>query len=255
MYTDCHSHILPGIDDGAKTDDDALQMARMSVESGTTRVFATPHGYTGQYHVKPGVTLRLAPSFNSLLRQSGIDLTVLPAMEVHHCVTAPDRVPVDVQRLRTGAALCYGAVPTTAEARYLLLEFDFEEWPPDARHVLRAFREEGVRVVLAHPERYDAVVQDPGLIDLAIDEGAWLQITTGSILGAFGHDACDLSKRLLKQGKVHVIASDAHNAHKRPPGLAAAFAVVRDVWGLTAAADACVHNADQIWKSAIAYAR
>jgi protein-tyrosine phosphatase len=254
VYTDCHTHILPGIDDGAKSDDEGLQMARISAAAGTTRVFATPHGYTGQFHVKPGVTLRLAPRFNSLLRQAGIDVTVLPAMEVHHCVTAPTRVPVDVERLRTGAALCYGAAPATAEHRYLLLEFDFEQWPPDAGSVLRALREEGVQVVLAHPERYDAVVEDPSLIDVVLEQGAWLQLTTGSILGHFGHPARELARRLLEQGRAHIIASDAHNPHKRPPGLAEAFAVVRVDWGLAAAAEACLHNADRIWEAAVAYA-
>jgi len=262
MFVDCHAHILPGVDDGARTMEDALVMARMAVAAGTTRIFATPHGYTSTYHVDPAVVRESTRALQARLAVEHIDLTVLPAMEVHHGAVATSRhtaatgakasvASIDLERLRAGAALGFGAY---ARPDYVLLEFPFATWPEDARGAIAALHEAGTQVVLAHPERYDALQENPALVDEVLREGAWLQLTTGSILGRFGSAAERLSRDWLTAGCIHIIASDAHNAVSRPPGIRAAYERVCDDWGLVAAAQQCVANADAIWSTALAKA-
>lgn len=247
MYVDCHTHILPGVDDGARDWDDALEMAGIAVREGSSRLFATPHGHAGTYHVDPGVTRAKTAELNDRLARAGITLRVLPGMELHHCVTPTGEGAVDLDRLSAGTAI---GLDGGMEASFLLLEFAFSEWPPDAARTLRLFRERGVQVVLAHPERYDALKRDPSRVKMALDEGVWLQLTSGSIMGRFGQTAQQLSRLWLAEGKVSVIASDAHNADHRAPGLREAFDQVRE-WGFAAAADRCVANADAIWEAAL----
>lgn len=248
MYVDCHTHILPDVDDGARTLEDALMMARSAVAEGTTRLFATPHGYTQSYHVDPAVTRVKTAALNERLHKEGIALTVLPAMELHHAVMTEGAAQLDIERVSRGAALGYGG---GARPHFLLLEFSFTQWPADASVVLRAFREAGTQIVLAHPERYDDLQRKPELLEEALSEGAWMQLTTGSILGQFGEAAERLSRAWLAAGKVHIIASDAHNTVTRPTGLRVAFERVQADWGLAAAAERCRQNAAAIWEDAL----
>lgn len=262
MFVDCHAHILPGVDDGARTMEDALVMARMAVAAGTTRIFATPHGYTSTYHVDPAVVRESTRALQARLVAEHIDLAVLPAMEVHHAATAASREAaatgarasagsIDLERLRSGAALGLGGYE---RPDYVLLEFPFATWPEDAGATIAALHEAGMQVVLAHPERYDALQDHPSLVDEVLREGAWLQLTTGSILGRFGPVAERLSRTWLAAGCIHIIASDAHNAVSRPPGIRAAYERVSEEWGLADAARQCVANADAIWSRALAHA-
>ncbi|MCY0901317.1 MAG: hypothetical protein OWU32_03915 [Firmicutes bacterium] len=262
MFVDCHTHILPGVDDGARTMEDALVMARMAVAAGTTRMFATPHGYTSTYHVDPAVVRESTRALQARLLAEDIDLMVLPAMEVHHAVVAAscqvaatgakaNVSSIDLQRLRSGAALGFGAYE---RPDYVLLEFPFTSWPEDAGTTVAALHEAGTQVVLAHPERYDELQYHPSLVDEVLREGAWLQLTTGSILGRFGPSAERLSRTWLTAGCIHIIASDAHNAVSRPPGIRAAYERVCEEWGLADAAARCVANADAIWSRALAHA-
>lgn len=250
MFVDCHSHILPGVDDGARTMQDALTMARIAVAEGTTHLFATPHGYTDSYHVDPNVTLAKVIELNDRLQAEGIGLTVLPAMELHHAVVSEQAESVDLQRLRSGQALGLGA---RLQPRFVLLEFSFEQWPTDAVQALRALRDEGIQVILAHPERYDGLQRVPERILEALEEGAWMQLTTGSIVGRFGATAQRLAHEWLAAGYIHIIASDAHGPVTRPPGLREAFTHVRKQWGLDAAADRCMANAEAILVAAQSY--
>ncbi|KYP79499.1 tyrosine-protein phosphatase [Ferroacidibacillus organovorans] len=247
MDVDCHAHIVYGVDDGAKTLEESLMMARIAVAEGTTRMFATPHGFTDSYHVDPNVTREKTIKLNEALKRENIPLEILPAMEIHHAIKTSDKATDDLTRLRSGQAIGYGAAD---QPRAILLEFSFYEWPMDAAITLRALRDEGIQVVLAHPERYIALRTSPELLDEALAEGVYTQLTTGSILGRFGAHAEELSKRWLKEGKAHIIASDAHSTTLRPPGLREAFMRVREEWNFKEQADRCAENAQLIWELA-----
>lgn len=248
MHVDCHSHILPGVDDGARTLEDSLQMARVAVAQGTNRIFATPHGYTDSYHVDPNVTKDKTYILNAALQAAAIPLQVLPAMELHHFVQRDGHPSTDLSRIAKGEALGLGGY---REPRYLLLEFSFEDWPVDVADCLRDLRLAGIQVIVAHPERYVALQKAPDLIDAALDQGAWMQLTTGSILGRFGSAAETLSRVWLEKGYIHIIASDAHGPVTRPPGLQEAYDRIEQEWGLGQSARSCQDYADKVWEAAL----
>ena len=217
MY-DLHSHILPGVDDGTKTLDDALAMARVAFDHGTRGILATPHRKdvtesSSVVHIR-----QLAADMNSELAKSGVDLEVLVGMENHLDLELPE----DFSGGR--------ALPMNG-SRYALVELPFFGYPNYAEEVLFRLQLQGVTPVLAHPERIEAVQRDSELLAGFVERGMLSQITAGSILGHFGGRVERLTHSLLRRGLVHIIASDTHfpegpRSPKLPPGMKDAANIV-----------------------------
>ena len=117
---DLHTHILPFLDDGATDEEITMKMARQWEAGGVDRVVATPHGFTQLYHTDPKVILESIEKWNRRFIEEGINLQLLPGMEVRFHREL-------INHLRNGGALCYGAKRTGD--RFLLLEFSTREWP------------------------------------------------------------------------------------------------------------------------------
>ncbi len=237
-HIDIHTHILPSLDDGPTAVADALELARQFVRNDTDRIFATPHGFSTVYHADPEVSQAALTRFSKEVRRAGIDLTVRLGMEIHYH-------PRVVQTILEGRALCLGSADT--QRRYALIELPARDWPTELPEVIYELALREIQTIIAHPERNLAALAREQLIDEALAEGAWLQLTAGSLTGQFG-SACErLSRRWLDAGKVHVIASDAHDPRVRQAGLARAFARL-DEWGLSSAGEQCRRNAETIWR-------
>jgi protein-tyrosine phosphatase len=206
---DLHCHLLPGIDDGPATEDGALAMARAAVAQGTTAVVATPH-----------VSWDYA---NSAAR-------IEQATELLRGVLVRERIPLE---LHTGAEI---AMPRAAEmpdeelvalrlggpgATHLLVECPFTPSVSGFDNLLSRLRSRGHEIVLAHPERCPAFQRDPAAYARLVHEGALGQITASSLVGRFGRPVREFAEALLRDGLVHVVASDAHDATDRPPSIAA----------------------------------
>ncbi len=204
---DIHSHILPGIDDGADTEDESVELARMAVADGVRTVVATPHCNEGSYFnqlegIRVGVT-----RLRERLQRERIDLELLPGAEVHLC---PDLV----DRVRDGRA------PTIADnGKTLLLELSLTQYPVKIADLIFRLKLAGLEILLAHPERIRYFQEDHERYEELVRVGAYGQITTGSILGTFGSKAREYSEELLSKQLVHVLASDAHSLRGRPPVL------------------------------------
>lgn len=202
---DIHCHILPDIDDGAESMDEALEMARMAAFTGVTEIVATPH-------------FRGEPEFLEMREE--IDRRYLQLKE------ALDRWHVPV-RLHPGAeVLCLpqtpqlaaqGLLPTLGKSRYVLTEFFFNESFSYMDDCLREIAYHGYMPVVAHPERYEAVQRNPQRLELWADQGFVLQLNKGSILGSLGVRAEVAANELLELGLAHLFASDAHSCHSRTP--------------------------------------
>lgn len=202
---DLHTHILPGVDDGVSTDDEAVEFARMAVADGVRTIVATPHCKEGFYVNERDTVVAGVERLRGLLRDAGVEVSVLPGAEVH---LAPELVA----RVRDGRA------PTLADNGVtLLLELSLNQHQTDIDSVVFQLRLAGLQVLMAHPERIRYFQDDPARYETLVGQGAWGQVTTGSILGVFGEDARVYTERLLAEGLVHVIASDAHNTRGRPP--------------------------------------
>ena len=214
--TDMHCHILPCVDDGASSVEEACSMAWKAWENGTERIIATPH------FCRPDQRRRLPISefrrYVYLLQQGlqelGCGLELRSGMEVF----ATAELPKLMQERK---------LLTLADSRYLLVEFYFDEHETYICDTLRMVAERGFVPVIAHPERYHAVQRTPALAREWFSRGYIMQLNKGTILGRMGQDAKQTAWWLLERGLAHVVASDAHSVGHRNPDLSQ----VRDIIG------------------------
>ena len=209
---DLHSHILPGLDDGPRTLDGSLELARNAVAAGTRTILATPHINTDETIDARRVAAGLAV-LRPALADAEIPLEVLPGGEIAIWRLA-DLGNEDLRAL----ALAGGP--------YLLIESPFSPVAGDFEPMVLDLHMRGFRVVLAHPERSPAFQRDPARLERLVDAGVIAQLTATSMSGEFGNTVRRFSADLLERGLVHVVASDAHDAVRRRPGLAEGFATL-----------------------------
>lgn len=204
---DLHCHLLPGVDDGAQNLSISLTMARQAVDQGITHVACTPHILPGVYHNR-GPQIRSATSqLQDELAREGIALQLVTGADVH-------MAPNFVAGLRSGELL------TLAASRYVLVEPPHNVPPPQLEEFFFNLVTAGYVPVLTHPERLSWISSRHEIIKKLVQSGAWMQVTAGSFTGAFGRTALYWAVRLLDEGCVHLIASDAHDAERRPVDLA-----------------------------------
>lgn len=212
-FTDIHCHIVPGIDDGARDEAEALAMAAAAVRDGTATVIATPHQLGGNAHVTAADIRSGVAMLNEALRRAAIPLDVLPGADV--------RIEPELPAL-----LRRGDVVTLADrGRHVLLELPHDAYVP-LGPLLDSLRKQGLTGILSHPERNKAMQARPDTVAEVVRDGGLIQITAGSLTGGFGNSARTLAEMCVRRRLVHFVASDAHDTTRRPFGLAAARDVV-----------------------------
>ena len=204
---DVHCHILPEVDDGAESLEEALEMARMAARCGVTDLVATSHFRGNRDEL--GALERIFSRFRLLeehLKKEWIPLKLHLGAEVL-CLYET----IDLARNRE--------LPTISNTDYVLCEFFFDAPYDYMDEILEAIAEEGYRPVIAHPERYDAIRREPRRVQRWFRKGYVIQVNKGSVLGAFSSRVQDTAQWLLEMGFVHMIASDAHSARRRTTDL------------------------------------
>lgn len=206
---DLHSHLLPGMDDGPETLDQAMALVEHAVSAGIVRSIVTPHVLPGRYeNTLPGIR-EAATRFRAHLNERGIPLEIGYAAEV--------RIGPDVLMLADE-----GALPTLGSVDgygIVLLEFPDSHIPPGSDKLVATMLEKKLRPLIAHPERNKDVMRDVEKIAPFVHCGCWLQLTAGSTTGVFGPRCLEVSRQLLLRGWATVLASDAHNIVAREPEL------------------------------------
>jgi protein-tyrosine phosphatase len=204
---DLHAHILPGLDDGPPTIEDALVMARAAADAGTRAVATTCHvnHFSG---LGPGEIGAGRAALAERLADEGVELDLLPGGEVAH-ERLPDLDDEDLRRLALGGG------------PYVLLECPFTPVDGLMDPIVADLQRRGFRVLLAHPERSATFQRDPARLAALVERGALAQVTAGSFTGDFGETPRRAALTMLERGIVHVLASDAHDAVHRPPDLRA----------------------------------
>ena len=218
---DIHCHILPGLDDGSDCMETSLEMASLAVENGTKILVATPHcnipneytNYFDDYLIQYFLQLQKG------IEREGLPLRLALGMETF----GTDNLP---RLFRQGRLL------TLNNTRYLLVEFYFSDDPERVQAVLEGLLEEGVIPIVAHPERYEYVREDPDLAAEWKEKGCLLQVNKGSIVGSFGRSVQDAVHYLLQQGMADIVASDAHSPYRRTPFMGEAYNMVCDLYSL-----------------------
>jgi protein-tyrosine phosphatase len=207
---DLHSHILPGVDDGATDLDVALQMARMAVEDGIQVMACTPHFMPGMYDNTAHDIRNRVSQFQSILNNEGIPLQLVVGCDGH---IRPDFLA----KLRSNEMLRLN------DSRYVLFEPPHNIVPQRLDDLMFNILVAGYVPILTHPERLKWIEQSFDLVEKLFQQGVWMQITAGSLTGRFGSRPQYWSQKMLAEGMIHILATDAHNLKSRPPVLSGAY--------------------------------
>ena len=212
---DLHSHILPGLDDGAQTIEQSRELARTAAAEGVTVIAATPH-VRADYPTPPAEMERGVQELRRDFRDQSIEVEVLYGgeLDLHRLTLLDDD---DLRRF------------TLAQnGRYALVEFPYSGWPLSVEAAVWSLHSLGIEPVFAHPERNRTVQERPERLARLLQVGGAVQVTAASLDGRIGRSARATAERLLRMGIVHVIASDAHTPEVREAGLARAAEAVGD---------------------------
>jgi protein-tyrosine phosphatase len=204
---DLHCHILPGLDDGASDIGVSLAMARIAVAQGIETTACTPHILPGLYHNSGSSIRQAVAALQERLAGEAIPLRLVSGADAHMC-------PDFVSGLRSGQLM------PLADSRYVLVEPPHHTAPPHFEGFFFNLVAAGYVPILTHPERLFWVPSHYDAIGRLVRAGVWMQITAGSFAGAFGRNALYWAERMLDEGCVHLIATDAHDTERRPPDLA-----------------------------------
>ena len=210
---DLHCHVLPGIDDGPATVEGSLELARLAAAGGTDVLVATPHVSWRYRNDAATIAERVAElnerlASEEVLTVDGRVLEVRAGAEI--ALTLIPEIPVGEL-----AALGLGGGP------WLLVEPPFTPVAPNLDAILLDLQRAGHRIVLAHPERCPAFQRDPPALERLVRAGLLTSVTAGSLGGRFGGEARRLALALAREGLLHNVASDAHDAVNRTPEIAA----------------------------------
>jgi protein-tyrosine phosphatase len=222
---DLHCHLLPGIDDGPETLGEALEMARIAVADGIREAFVTPHIHVGRWdNERAGIAAAVA-THRKELAIAGIQLVLGFAAEV--------RLDYDVMALIEQEQVPFFG--TLDGFKVMLLEMPHERVPVGSDKFVAWLLNQGIRPMIAHPERNKDIMRDPSRLKPFVDAGCLVQVTADAVAGEFG-PACEARAiEFLERGWVSVMASDAHDVTSRPPRLRPGLAVARRILGAEAA--------------------
>jgi protein-tyrosine phosphatase len=232
-FVDLHCHLLPALDDGAADLATALAMARMACDEGTHTIVATPHQCGSFAHTTGDAIRQRTAELQEELDRQGIDVRLLPGADVR----IDEELP---------AALRCGRVLTLADrGRHVLLELPHEIYLPLDALLVRLQRD-GVTSVLSHPERNAGLLAERRIVESLVDQGCLMQVTAGSLLGAFGAASQAMAEWMLARGLTHFLATDAHGLRARRPRLRAAYERARELAGESVARTLCCDNPGRV---------
>ncbi len=215
---DVHSHILPSVDDGAKTLADAIEMAKAAVAEGITTIIATPHHRNGTFENDKSSIMEHVYALNEALQYHRIPLSVLPGQEV--------RIYGEwLDGYRDGDIL------PLAETKYVLIELPSNHVPRYTEQLFFDIQLQGLVPIIAHPERNSELIEHPTKLYDLVKKGALTQLTAASVVGKFGKNIKKFSLQMIEANLAHLIASDAHNTTTRAFHLREAYDVIQKQFG------------------------
>ena len=217
---DLHSHILPGLDDGARTIEDSRALAERAAADGISAIAATPH-VRADYPTTPAQMEAGVAALRADFAAHGIGVEVVHGGEID-LEALEDLGEDELRRFSLGQS-----------GRYVLVETPYSGWPLDLEQRLFGLTVLGLVPVLAHPERNAEVQEAPARLGPLVEQGALVQITAASLDGRIGKRSKETAGKLIQEGLAHLVASDAHTPEIREAGLAAAVASLGDA-GLAA---------------------
>jgi len=225
---DLHMHVLPGVDDGPDQAREAVAMCRRAAAGGCELIVATPHQRHESWENTDSD--HLAGLLEELQSDVGSNPRLMLGAEIH----------IDSRLLDELDALPASGLLPLAGTRYLLLEADRNLPGPEPLDLVHELSIRNWRPIFAHPEFIPSLSGNLDLVADLVAAGALMQVTAGSLLGKFGRQAQRIAAQLLDSEQVHLVASDAHGVHWRPPDLGEAHEAIAARWGEETAWRLCV---------------
>jgi protein-tyrosine phosphatase len=227
---DIHHHLLPNLDDGARTMDISLAMVEMAIADGITHITCTPHASHHYYFDPENNATRFAELQDAVSKRFGDRMTLGLGCDFHLMF---DNIE-DAQRHPTRY--------TINGHNYLLVEFPDSAISPNTAQTFYQLSLSGMTPIITHPERNPILSRQPERMAEWLKAGALIQVTAGSLTGRFGQTAERAALWLLDHQWVHFLATDAHNTDSRPPLLRPAFDLVAQQYDPATAERLCIAN-------------
>lgn len=219
VMVDLHCHLLPGIDDGSKSMEISLRLAREATENGVTHALLTPHHMNGRYVNHKQDVIQQTKEFQKQINAHNIPLTVFPGQEVRingQLLEALDKDDI--------------LFADTAD-KYIMLEFPDDDVPHYTNRMIFDLQQRGIIPIIVHPERNTKIMAEPNLIYRLLEKGCLSQITASSYVGTFGEKVETFSRQLIEAGQGYVFASDAHDLPGRKYEMRQAFEKMQHEFG------------------------
>jgi len=213
---DIHNHIIWDVDDGAKTIEDSIDMAKIALEDGIKKIVATPHFMEDSYHKSKEEILKKTEKINSLLKEKHIDIEILNGHEAFFSIDIVQKIEEE-------------KIFTINNSQYILIEFPLMNIPQNSEKIINNIMKRGYRPIIAHPERINSVVNNPSILIPFMEMGCVTQVTSGSLLGLFGEKIKKTSEEMVRRNMVYIISSDAHNTRSRKPKLSRAYRKISEL--------------------------
>lgn len=216
---DLNFHILPGADDGAKSLEDSLVLAKKAAENGITTIFATPHHKNGAYENPKQKILQEVACLNDRLQEENINVSILPGQ---------------VTRIFGDIINAYDAdeILTLNHTPYLLIELPSNHVPRYTEQILFDLQMKALRPIIVHPERHDGIIDHSDVLYNLGKKGALTQLSAASVSGELGKKIQKYSFELIEAGMAHFIASEAHDPITRPCNLREAYNEIEKQFGI-----------------------
>ena len=215
---DIHSHILPGVDDGAQTLDESLEMLAVAVSQGITTQILTPHIQPGRFNNTKADLLKHFAKFEAVVKKEGLPIELKLAAEV--------RIGPEVMQLVSNNDIPW--LTTASGKNVFLLEFPRQDVPFGSDNLVKWLLANNCTPIIVHPERNRTFVDNPKKLQPFIDLGCPFQITASSLTGKFGDDVQKMAHSLLNDGTAKYVASDCHNLKGRKPDLGEVLSTLPD---------------------------
>jgi protein-tyrosine phosphatase len=228
-FVDIHSHVLPGLDDGAPDVSTAVRMLKMAYKDGIRYAIVTPHYISGTMENSRTTVHKAVTNIRNIVKAEGIKMEVFPGNEIY----------LDVETVRVVES---NLVYTLNESRYILVELPLAEVLLYTKSVLFELIIRGYVPIIAHPERNAELIKQPRLLLELIEGGALVQVNSSSLSGLYGRRVYKTAHLFIKKGLVHFVATDAHSLSGRKPLLNNVFSAIASEFGTEYARKIFIEN-------------
>lgn len=197
LKADLHSHLIPGIDDGAQTLEDSITLIKKLMEVGYTKIITTPHIMADYYRNTPDIINRGLDIVREELVRQNLNIELEAAAEYYLDETFESKLAKsDVLTIGSG---------------YLLFELSFVSYPPNLFDIIDKIKTRGLIPILAHPERYNYLADSIETFQRIKEAGCYLQLNTISLTGYYGKQTQRTAEQLVDHVLIDFIASDMHH--------------------------------------------